>query len=127
MLAIHAALCGSTGSLEMLVFQTLSAGNRGHLAAPGTFGPAGAEAEAGGPPAKAAAGAEARGGAGAAAWAGAGAETAGLPARAAAVSATPQATAEVAKMARRANERAANCPVSMPTVASWHGRQLSAR
>src|ERR1700683_4725999 len=36
MLASHAALCTSTGSLEMLVFHTLLAGNMGQFGAPGT-------------------------------------------------------------------------------------------
>src|SRR5580698_8798515 len=36
MLASHAALCSSTGSLEMLVFHTLLAGNMGQFGAPGT-------------------------------------------------------------------------------------------
>ena len=36
MLASQGALCLFTGSLEMLVFHTLSAGNIGHLGAPGT-------------------------------------------------------------------------------------------
>ena len=36
MLASHAALCSSTGSLEMLVFHTLLAGNIGQSGAPGT-------------------------------------------------------------------------------------------
>ena len=36
MLASHAALCSSTGSLEMLVFHTLLAGNMGQSGAPGT-------------------------------------------------------------------------------------------
>ena len=36
MLASHAALCLLTGSLAMLVFHTLSAGNIGHFGAPGT-------------------------------------------------------------------------------------------
>jgi hypothetical protein len=36
MLRIHAALCESTGSLEILVFHTLSAGNIGQFGAPGT-------------------------------------------------------------------------------------------
>ncbi len=36
MLASHAALCASTGSLEMLVFHTLFAGNIGQFGAPGT-------------------------------------------------------------------------------------------
>src|ERR1700722_3208549 len=40
MLASHAALCGATGSAEMSVFQTLSAGNSGQPGAPGTAGPA---------------------------------------------------------------------------------------
>jgi hypothetical protein len=40
MLAIHAALWGSTGSWEMLVFHTLSAGNIGQLGAPGNGVPA---------------------------------------------------------------------------------------
>src|ERR1700677_251245 len=40
MLAIHAALWGSTGSWEMLVFQTLSAGNIEQLGAPGSGVPA---------------------------------------------------------------------------------------
>ncbi len=39
MLRIHAALCLFTGSLEMLVFHTLLAGNIGQLAAPGTVVP----------------------------------------------------------------------------------------
>src|ERR1700733_2881770 len=36
MLASHAAPCSSTGSLEMLVFHTLLAGNMGQSGAPGT-------------------------------------------------------------------------------------------
>ena len=36
MLAIQVALCLLTGSLEMSVFQTLSAGNIWHFGAPGT-------------------------------------------------------------------------------------------
>ena len=40
MLASHAALCASTGSDEMSVFQTLSAGNIGQLEAPGSGVPA---------------------------------------------------------------------------------------
>jgi hypothetical protein len=36
MLRSQAALCESTGSLEILVFQTLSAGNIGQFPAPGT-------------------------------------------------------------------------------------------
>src|SRR5215470_10993106 len=36
MLASQAALCALTGSLEMLVFHTLSAGNTGQFSAPGT-------------------------------------------------------------------------------------------
>ena len=36
MLASQAALCSSTGSLEILVFHTLSAGNIGQFGAPGT-------------------------------------------------------------------------------------------
>src|SRR5207237_1134320 len=36
MLASHAALCWLTGSLEILVFHTLSAGNMGQFSAPGT-------------------------------------------------------------------------------------------
>ena len=39
MLRIQAALFASTGSLEMLVFHTLSAGNIGQLGAPGTVVP----------------------------------------------------------------------------------------
>ena len=39
MLAIQVALCLLTGSLEMSVFQTLSAGNIWHFGAPGTGGP----------------------------------------------------------------------------------------
>jgi hypothetical protein len=42
MLASQAALYGSTGSPEMLVFQTLSAGNIGQFGAPGTGVPAAA-------------------------------------------------------------------------------------
>ncbi|HEY7323337.1 MAG TPA: hypothetical protein VH520_00820 [Streptosporangiaceae bacterium] len=42
MLAIQDALCESTGSPEMLVFQTLSAGNIGQPGAPGTVVPVGA-------------------------------------------------------------------------------------
>jgi hypothetical protein len=41
MLASQAALCELTGSREMSVFQTLSAGNIGQRAAPGTLVPAG--------------------------------------------------------------------------------------
>src|ERR1700722_4694669 len=40
MLAIHSALWGSTGSWEMFVFHTLSAGNIGQLGAPGSGVPA---------------------------------------------------------------------------------------
>ena len=39
MLRSQAALCGSTGSLEMSVFQMLSAGNIGQSGAPGTTVP----------------------------------------------------------------------------------------
>src|SRR5271156_4332925 len=39
MLCIQAALCESTGSSEMLVFHTLSAGNIGQLGAPSTVVP----------------------------------------------------------------------------------------
>jgi hypothetical protein len=39
MLASHAALCLSTGSLEILVFQTLFAGNMGQFGGPGTTVP----------------------------------------------------------------------------------------
>ena len=39
MLRSQAALCGSTGSLEMSVFQTLFAGNIGQFGAPGTAVP----------------------------------------------------------------------------------------
>ena len=42
MLASHAALCESTGRLEMSVFQTLSAGYTGQFGAPGTGVPAAA-------------------------------------------------------------------------------------
>jgi hypothetical protein len=42
MLAIHSALWGSTGSWEMFVFHTLSAGNIGQLGAPGSGVPAAA-------------------------------------------------------------------------------------
>src|SRR5208282_4912452 len=40
MLASHSALCGATGKFAMGVFQTLSAGKTGQLAAPGTGVPA---------------------------------------------------------------------------------------
>ena len=40
MLAIQAALCGSTGRAEMLVFHTLSEGNIGQSGAPGSGVPA---------------------------------------------------------------------------------------
>ena len=40
MLAIHSALWGSTGSCEMFVFHTLSAGNIAQLGAPGSGEPA---------------------------------------------------------------------------------------
>ena len=46
MLAIQAALFGSTGRFAMGVFQTLSAGNIGQLGAPGTGVPAEATAGA---------------------------------------------------------------------------------
>ena len=42
MLRSHAALCLSTGSLEMFVFHTLFAGNIGQFGAPGTVVPAAA-------------------------------------------------------------------------------------
>ena len=45
-LASHCVLCGFTGKFAIGVFQTLSAGNMGQLAAPGTGVPADATAGA---------------------------------------------------------------------------------
>src|SRR5271165_4518820 len=86
MLASQAALCLLTGSLEMLVFQTLSAGNIGQFGAPGTEV----------------------------------ASTGVLLAAAAPHPATDTA-ANMAAATLRALGWLTKCPVSMCTVASWHG------
>jgi uracil-DNA glycosylase len=152
MLFIQAALCESTGSLEILVFHTLSAGNIGQFGAPGTVvvttgvgdgdgegvivavGDADVVAE---PAADADAAAGFAAGApfepGADVWvsaataagrAGLGA-AAGVPAVAQPVAAAVTATTAAAAPARLAPFT--KCPVSEVTVASWHGRTPGTR
>jgi hypothetical protein len=123
MLASHAALEPLTGSPEMFVFHTLSAGNIGQLAAPGTLVPvagagAGALVTCAAPmlivtgalcDVACAASGEGDGRAGPAAD--------GLAAQ----PATPART--IAATARRRVVIDAKCPVRMLTVASWHAAQ----
>src|SRR5258708_1228230 len=131
MLASHAALCLFTGSFEMLVFHTLSAGNIGQLGAPGTVAvmtglplalaivvavrPQVRCAFEGRVPARPA---------------GRSALTDARSAVAGAVLAVaaPQPATEMASIAPAANRRtrrSTKCPVSMRTVPSWHGRRGS--
>jgi len=125
MLFIHAELCVSTGSSEMLVFHTLFAGNIGQFGAPGTV-----VALAGAPRRVAEVCGAADGLAVAALLV---KDPALLLVTAPAACGDPPATPPHAAMAvaimTPAVTRAAwvmNCPVTEPTVASWHGRSLSA-
>jgi hypothetical protein len=111
MLASHAALCLFTGSREMFVFQTLLAGNAGQFGAPGTVVPASRMA---GPD-----------------DCGAVVDPAAavivpfvLAAPAAADPAAHPAAhpkAATAMAVRRRTRLDAKCPLSLVTVASWHG------
>src|ERR1700733_9768273 len=106
MLAIQAALCLLTGSREMLVFHTLLAGNSWHFGAPGTDVP-GTDVPGTGVAVCMALSVSAR------------PDTA--PGRAAAVSDAAQVTAAAASARLRGSLLAQKCPVSVFTLASWHG------
>ena len=136
MLASHAALCWSTGSLEIFVFQTLLAGNAGQFGAPGTVVPASNAASAGDDDAVGVAPlADVAGLAEAASVA---ARPVRLPAAVCALyglvpddGAAPQAARHVPIMMSVAvpsgSRRAMKCPDSRLTVASWHARADPAR
>jgi uracil-DNA glycosylase len=132
MLASQAALCLLTGSLEMLVFHTLSAGNIGHFGAPGTMvvmtGAAVAAWRVVALTAVVPGRAAAASGSGRAVAASAAppdvpacvpvlAESS-VPVGAAAHPATQAVTAAAAKIPRP--PRTVKCRVSLSTVASWH-------
>ena len=143
MLRSHAALRASTGSFEMLVFHTLSAGNIGQFGAPGTvvvMATGGAGVSDGDGETDDSAGtvgdAETASAAGAALITAPGVrapapECGGLVADAGSPTvAHPAPTAMSASTATAAPARRAvvtKCPVSQVTVASWHGRSRRTR
>jgi hypothetical protein len=138
MLRIHAVLWESTGSFEMLVFQTLLAGNIGQFGAPGTvvLMMGGGEPDGEGDGVVVGAGDDE---AGDALWASAASAAPALAWRAPALGRTglgaaagdplvaqPAPAAIIAATTAAAPMRRAlvtKCPVSEVTVASWHGQR----